>query len=201
MNFFAMMQRMKYINRWGLMRNTEQENIQEHSLQVAMIAHVLALLRRQYFAEGRIVPEPERVALLGMFHDAGEILTGDLPTPVKYFNPEIKKAYKMVENVAAQKLLTMLPEDLRDPYRDLLMPDSADPEIAEALMLVKAADKISAYIKCLAEEKAGNTEFVQAKRSTEVILQEMNLPEVAWFLKNFLPGFGLSLDELSSMDN
>jgi 5'-deoxynucleotidase len=197
-NFFAMMQRMKYINRWGLMRNTEQENIQEHSMQVSMIAHALALLRTMYFAEGRTNPDPERVALLGLYHDAGEILTGDLPTPVKYFNSEIRSAYKAVEQVAAEKLLAMLPEDMRPVYRSLLLPDKNDPVIYEALKLVKAADKISAYIKCLTEEKAGNPEFVQARIATEKIVKEFEMPEVDYFIERFLPAFGLSLDQLST---
>jgi 5'-deoxynucleotidase len=151
-----------------------------------------------YFAEGRTNPDPERVALLGLYHDAGEILTGDLPTPVKYFNSEIRSAYKAVEQVAAEKLLAMLPEDMRPVYRSLLLPDKNDPVIYEALKLVKAADKISAYIKCLTEEKAGNPEFVQARIATEKIVKEFEMPEVDYFIERFLPAFGLSLDQLST---
>lgn len=167
-------------------------------MQVSMIAHALALLRIQYFADGRTNPDPERVALLGLYHDAGEILTGDLPTPVKYFNSEIRTAYKAVEKVAAEKLLAMLPEDLRPVYRQLLLPDKNDPAVNEAMKLVKAADKISAYIKCLTEEKAGNFEFIQARQATEKIIDGYDLPEVSHFIEHFLPAFGLSLDQLSA---
>ena len=196
-HFFAMLHRMRYINRWGLMKNTEQENIQEHSFQVAMIAHALALFRKHYFNDGRVCPQPELVALLGMFHDASEILTGDLPTPVKYFNPEIKSAYKRVEAVATEKLLSMLPDDMAGEYRSLMMPQGQSAEYDEALILVKAADKLGAYIKCLDEEKAGNPEFVQARISLEKYLEENNLPEVGHFLEVYLPSYKLTLDQLS----
>ncbi|MDD3503118.1 MAG: 5'-deoxynucleotidase [Eubacteriales bacterium] len=196
-HFFAMLHRMRYINRWGLMRNTEQENIQEHSLQVALIAHALVLFRRHYYSEGRICPSAEMTALLGMFHDASEILTGDLPTPVKYFNPQIRDSYKMVEEVATEKLLSMLPEELRTDYRDLMLPSQETPELAEAIKFVKAADKLSAYIKCLDEEKAGNPEFVQARNSLRNYLQEVDMPEVKHFIDHFLPSYKLTLDQLS----
>ncbi len=197
-NFFAMMHRMRYINRWGLMRNTEQENIQEHSLQVAIIAHALAVLRQKYFSLGRAPVDEGKIALLAIYHDASEILIGDLPTPVKYFNPAIRDAYKAVESVATGKLLSMLPEDLAPTWRPVLEPDLDDPEIAAAMQLVKAADRISAYIKCLDEEKAGNAEFRQAAEATRASLAEVEakLPEVRYFLDNFLPAFRLSLDEL-----
>jgi 5'-deoxynucleotidase len=197
-NFFAMMHRMRYINRWGLMRNTEQENIQEHSLQVAIIAHALAVLRQRYFADGRPAVDENRIALLAIYHDAGEILTGDLPTPVKYFNPAIREAYKAVESVATQKLLTMLPDDLAAAWQPVLEPDPADPDVRAAMQLVKAADRISAYIKCIDEEKAGNSEFRQALQTTRTTLDSLavDLPEVRYFLETFLPPFQLSLDEL-----
>jgi 5'-deoxynucleotidase len=197
-NFFAMLHRMRYINRWGLMRNTESENIQEHSLQVAITAHALAVLRRQHFAAGRVAVNEERVALLAIFHDASEILTGDLPTPVKYFNPAIRDAYKAVESVATQKLLSMLPEDLAPAWQPLLEPNADDPETRAAMQLVKAADRISAYIKCLDEGKAGNAEFRQAAQSTLASLEKTaaELPEVRYFMTHFLPAFSLSLDEL-----
>lgn len=197
-NFFAMMHRMRYINRWGLMRNTEPENIQEHSLQVAIIAHALAVVRRQYYAEGRVTVDENRIVLLAIYHDASEILTGDLPTPVKYFNPAIREAYKAVETVATQKLLSMLPADLVPSWQPALEPDHADPAVRAAMQLVKAADRISAYIKCLDEEKAGNREFRQAAQSTRASLDEVaaGLPEVKYFMDHFLPSFSLSLDEL-----
>ena len=196
-HFFAMLHRMRYINRWGLMKNTEQENIQEHSFQVAMIAHALALFRKHYFNDGRVCPQPELAALLGMFHDASEILTGDLPTPVKYFNPEIKSAYKRVESVATEKLLSMLPDELGAEYRSLMLPHGQSTEYDEALTLVKAADKLGAYIKCLDEEKSGNPEFVQARISLEKYLADTDLPEVKHFLKIYLPSYTLTLDQLS----
>ena len=148
-HFFAMMHRMRYINRWSLMRNTQPENIQEHSLQVAMIAHALVEIRRLYFAEDRPPVDPAQVVLLAMYHDASEILTGDLPTPVKYANPAIRDAFKAVESVASDKLLTMLPDDLLPAYKPLLEPDLSDPSSAAAEKIVKAADRISAQIKCM----------------------------------------------------
>jgi len=197
-NFFAMMHRMRYINRWGLMRNTESENIQEHSLQVAIIAHALAVLRGKYYSAGRIAVDGRQVALLAIYHDAGEILTGDLPTPVKYFNPAIREAYKAVESVATAKLLLMLPDDLAPDWKPVLEPDKEDPETRAAMQLVKAADRISAYIKCIDEAKAGNSEFRQAEQTIGASLEEVaaELPEVRHFLDQFLPSFSLSLDEL-----
>ncbi|HAL74040.1 MAG TPA: 5'-deoxynucleotidase [Clostridiales bacterium] len=197
-NFFAMMHRMRFINRWGLMRNTEQENIQEHSLQVAMIAHALAVLRRRYYADGRPPVDERTVALMAIYHDASEILTGDLPTPVKYFNPAIREAYKAVESVAAAKLLTMLPDDLAPNWQPLIDPDLNDPATQAAHQLVKAADRLSAYIKCIDEGKAGNSEFRQASKTVRASLDELaeSLPEVRYFMDHFLPAFQLSLDEL-----
>ena len=188
-NFFALISRMRYIGRWGLMRNTFQENIQEHSHMVAVLAHALAVIRRDVFG-GDI--DPEHAAVLALYHDAPEILTGDLPTPVKYYNPEIREAYREVEEVSARRLLSMLPEALRPAYEPLLLEGPEDPYHA----LVKAADKLSAHIKCVEELKAGNTEFRQAAEQTRRVLEDSPLPEVAYFLEHFLPGFSLSLDEL-----
>ena len=168
-NFFALISRMRYIGRWGLMRNTFQENIQEHSHMVAVLAHALAVIRRDLFG-GDL--DPEHAAVLALYHDAPEILTGDLPTPVKYYNPEIREAYREVEEVSARRLLSMLPEALRPAYEPLLL---EDPE-SEYHALVKAADKLSAYIKCVEEVKAGNTEFRQAAEQTYHILEASPLP-------------------------
>ncbi len=188
-NFFALISRMRYIGRWGLMRNTFQENIQEHSHMVAVLAHALAVIRREIYG-GEI--DPGQVAVLALYHDAPEILTGDLPTPVKYYNPEIRDAYKEVEAMSARKLLALLPEELRPAYTPLL---SEDPE-SELHAIVKAADKLSAYIKCVEELKAGNHEFRQAAEQTLEILNASPLPEVGYFMEHFLPGFSLTLDEL-----
>ena len=188
-HFFALISRMRYIGRWGLMRNTFQENIQEHSHMVAVLAHALAVIRRDLFG-GDL--DPEHAAVLALYHDAPEILTGDLPTPVKYYNPEIREAYREVEEVSARRLLSMLPEALRPAYEPLLLEDQE----SEYHALVKAADKLSAYIKCVEEVKAGNTEFRQAAEQTYHILEDSPLPEVAYFLEHFLPGFSLTLDEL-----
>ena len=187
--FFALLYRMKYISRWGLMRNSKRENISEHSLETAIIAHGLAVMRNKRFG-GNV--NPEKVALLAMFHDASETITGDLPTPVKYFNPDISKSYKQVERVAIEKLLTMLPDDMREEYRDILIPDESD----EAMILVKVADKLSALLKCIEEESAGNGEFVLAKNATIKAIEEMNVPEAQEFIKEFLPSYKLTLDEL-----
>ena len=187
-NFFAYISRMRYIGRWSLMRNALPENIQEHSHMVAVIAHALAVIRRDICG---IPCDPDRCASVALFHDSSEILTGDLPTPIKYYNPDIRDAYKQVEAIACRKLAGMLPEKLRDLYADLLTP--ADPQVEE---LVKAADKLSAHIKCLEEEKAGNHEFCAAARQTRQALEDMHLPEVDLFLEEFLPSFRLTLDEL-----
>lgn len=187
--FFAYLSRMRYINRWGLMRNTFQENIQEHSHMVAVLAHALAVIGRARYG-GTV--DPGEAAAAALFHDAPEILTGDLPTPVKYYNPEIREAYKRVEQVSAKKLLSMLPEELRPAYADLLSEGYA-PELRA---VVKAADKLSAYIKCVEELKAGNAEFRQAAEQTLEVLKASPLPEVGYFMEHFLPAFGLTLDEL-----
>lgn len=188
-HFFAFISRMRYINRWGLMRNTFQENIQEHSHMVAVLAHGLALIRRDVYHQPA---DPEKAAVAALYHDAPEIFTGDLPTPVKYYNPEIRDAYKKVEAVSAGKLLAMLPEALRPAYDGILREDYD----AGTLALVKAADKLSAYIKCVEEMAAGNLEFRQARAQTLEALNAMHLPEIDYFMAHFMPGFGLTLDEL-----
>ena len=187
-NFFAYLSRMRYIQRWALMRNTFQENIQEHSHSVAVLAHALAVIGREKFGS-RV--DPGEAAIAGLYHDAPEILTGDMPTPVKYDNPAIKDAYKAVESVAADKLLSMLPEALQEEFTPYVR-EELEPEL---LRVVKAADKLSAYLKCVEELKAGNNEFKQAARQTREALNKMELPALDYFLKHFLPGFELTLDE------
>ena len=186
--FFAYISRMKYINRWSLMRSSVPENIQEHSHMVAVLAHALGVIRRDVF--GRPC-DPDACAAAALFHDATEIFTGDLPTPIKYYSPAIREAYHQVEDVAADKLLGMLPGELRGAYEPLLR--EADPEIRR---IVKAADKLSAYIKCLEELEAGNNEFGDAAGETLEALRRMELEEVTWFLEHFAEAFGLTLDGL-----
>lgn len=190
--FFAYLNRLKLIRRWGLMRNTVKENDMEHSMQCALIAHGLAALARARF--GKDV-DPEHVLSLALYHDAGEVITGDLPTPVKYKNPEIKSAYKRIEAMASEQLLDMLPPDLKDAYRPYIRPD----ESTYAWKLVKAADRICAYIKCIEEQNLGNREFDQAKASIHQSIIQSDLPEVAAFMAEFVPSFELSLDELSRL--
>ena len=189
-NFFAMLSRMKYINRWGLMRNTQSENIAEHSLEVAYIAHALALIRERRLG---IPCDAERAAVLAMFHDCTEIITGDMPTPIKYHSPEIRQAYREVEELAAGNLLALLPEDLRASYEPIF--DEGNPEDAELRPLVKAADKICAIIKCIEERKTGNREFVVAEEGQRRAVEEMNLPEAKIFMAEFLPAYEQSIDE------
>lgn len=192
-HFFAYLARMKLIDRWGLMRCTQTENIQEHSLQVAVIAHSLALIGNKFFARSF---NPERVALLAIFHDATEVITGDLPTPVKYFSPEIRDAYKRLEGHAADQLVSLLPSELQPEYTPLLAPPDEDRDL---LALIKAADTLSAYIKCLEEETAGNREFSRAKKTIEKKVEHLRTsPEVDYFVKNFIPSFALTLDDLSA---
>ena len=183
------MGRKRYITRWRLMRNTFSENISEHSHQVAVLAHALALIRREIL--GLPGPDPDRCAVAALYHDASEILTGDLPTPIKYYNPDIKDAYKQVERIAGERLLDMLPPQLRDSYTHLVLEDdeTVNP-------VVKAADKLSAHIKCLEEQKAGNTEFDSAARQTWEAMKAMALPELNWFLDNCLTPFTFNLDQL-----
>ena len=187
-HFFAYMNRMRFINRWALMRNSYTENIQEHSHQVAVLAHALAVIRNRCF--GGCVDEGT-VSVAALYHDAPEILTGDMPTPIKYDNPAIRKAYKDVEAVAESRLVHMLPPELQTVYAPILTP--ADPETEK---LVKAADKLSAYIKCVEELKAGNLEFREAAAQTRASLEGYGLPEVAYFLDTFMDSFSLTLDEL-----
>lgn len=186
--FFAIISRMKYINRWGLMRNTINENISEHSLETAFIAHVLALYRNVRFG-GNV--DPERAALLAMYHDATEIITGDLPTPVKYYNAEIKAEYDKVEKMAEEKLLSYLPEDLRGYYAPLFSKTEEDKEL---WVLVKAADKLSALIKCIEERQMGNSDFTEAEKSTLQAVHDMALPEAEEFISEFLSAYHLTLD-------
>ncbi|MFC4654481.1 MULTISPECIES: 5'-deoxynucleotidase [Rheinheimera] len=190
-HFFAHLFRMKLINRWPLMRNVTTENVAEHSHQVAVVAHMLATIRRELF-QGDI--SPDRVASLALFHDASEVLTGDLPTPVKYFNAQIAQEYKKIEQIAEQKLLAMLPAELQPHYQNLLVSDSYSPLEKQ---LVKAADTLCAYGKTLEEISAGNHEFVLAKKRLEGMLATYELAEVKYFLQVFVPSFSLSLDEIS----
>ena len=188
-NFFPMISRMRYINRWGLMRNTQLENIQEHSHQVAVLAHALAVIENRFF-DGDA--DPGAVAVAALYHDASEILTGDMPTPIKYDNPDIQSAYTDVEAVAERKLLSMLPHDLRPDFEEAVT--IPDPHVRA---LVKAADKLSAYLKCVEELKAGNAEFKKAKEQTYAALCQNPLPALSYFLDHFLNGFELTLDELN----
>lgn len=187
--FYALMGRMRYITRWGLMRNTFSENISEHSHMTAVLAHALALIRRDILHLD--APDPDRCATAALYHDASEILTGDLPTPIKYYNPDIKDAYKQVEFIAGQRLLDMLPQQLRPCYESYVL--ESDEQL---LPFIKAADKLCAHIKCLEEQKAGNTEFDTAARQTWEALKAMNRPELDWFLENCLTPFTLNLDQL-----
>ena len=187
-NFFALISRMKYIDRWALMRNTETENIQEHSHQVAVLAHALALIANQRFGAQL---DPGRVAMAALYHDATEIITGDMPTPVKYYNSTLRDSYKQVEAAAADRLLSMLPLELRPEFEPYLR--ESDPEIHA---YVKAADKLSAYLKCVEEVKAGNSEFRLAKEQTWAALMDKPLPALQYFIDQFLPSFELTLDEL-----
>lgn len=187
-HFFAYISRMRYIPRWALMRNSFSENVQEHSHMVAVLAHALAVIRNEVFG-GHI--DAGQVAVCALYHDATEIITGDMPTPIKYYNPEIKNSYKKVERVAADKLISLLPEALRETYRPVLYEQDED-----IRRLVKAADKLSAYIKCIEELKAGNHEFKRAAEQTYRALAEMRLPELDYFLAHCLDSFSMTLDEL-----
>jgi len=187
-HFFAYISRMRFIQRWALMRNTAQENVQEHSHQVAVLAHALAVIRNEKFG-GSV--DAGAVAVAALYHDASEILTGDMPTPIKYYNPDIRQAYKEVEAVAEKKLLDMLPVELRGVYEPVITGASGEVEI-----LVKAADKLSAYIKCVEELKAGNHEFREAAAQTRKALEAYDLPELRYFMETFMDSFSLTLDEL-----
>ncbi len=185
-HFYAILSRMKSIKRWGLMRNTREENLSEHSLEVAFIAHALAIINNKRLG-GNI--NPEKAAVAAMFHDTSEIITGDLPTPIKYHNPEIKSAYKHIEAIATEELIDMLPEDFRGEFASIYEPDESIERI------VKAADKISALIKCIEEKNMSNKEFKSAEASTRAALKEMKMPEVEIFLEEFIDSFSLTLDE------
>ena len=188
-NFLAYISRMKYIKRWGLMRSSREENVQEHSLQVAMFAHCLALIENKRYG-GRL--DPQRVMAMAVYHETGEVITGDLVTPIKYYNPQITKAYKEVEKVAEETMIAMLPGEFQADYRALIQPqDEYEAKI------VKAADTLAAYAKCIEELKTGNIEFAKAKETVLARLHEMNMPCVEDFLKEFMPGFEVTLDELN----
>lgn len=186
--FYAVLARMKYISRWALMRNTRAESVHEHSFDVALLAHALAELHNRRFG-GQV--NVEQCVLQAMYHDAPEIFTGDMPTPVKYDNEDIRRAYRQVEQLSAEKLLGMLPDDLQEVYRPLLLPD----ETSEEARIVKAADKISALLKCVEELGQGNREFASARRTLEAAIRGMKLPAADCFLEEFVPAFELTLDE------
>ncbi len=185
-HFYAMLSRMKNIYRWGLMRNTRPENLSEHSLEVAFIAHALAVIHNRRFGGNC---DPHFIATAAMFHDTSEIITGDMPTPIKYYNAEIKQAYKQIEAVADSRLINMLPEDMREDFISLYNPDKT------AERLIKAADKISALIKCIEERESGNREFAAAEKATLNSICELGIPEAEVFLDEFLESFSLTLDE------
>lgn len=186
-SFYALLSRMRYISRWGLMRSTERENLAEHSLQCALFAHALALVGNRYFQKSY---DAQQAALLALFHDASEILTGDMPTPIKYANPALREAYRTVEAEAVEGLLNRLPEELREDYRPLLKEEAP----AELTALVKAADKLCAYCKCMEELKSGNREFAAAARANAAAVADLHLPEADWFMTHCAPAFSLELD-------
>lgn len=188
-NFFAMVNRMKFIDRWALMQNAKKENIAEHSHSVAVIAHALALIGNKIYGKNY---DCERVCLLALYHDTTEVITGDMPTPVKYYNDEIKNVYKDIEKVAGNRLLSMLPEEFIEDYTPLFEKQEDDKEL---WVLVKAADKISALIKCIEECRMGNLEFTKAREAQEDLINEITLPEVKYFRANFLDAYYLTLDE------
>lgn len=192
-NFFAMHSRMKYINRWALMRNTSHEDLSQHSEDVAAIAHALAVIKNLRFG-GNL--NAERAAFLGLYHDMTEIITGDMPTPVKYHSETLRSAYAQVEDLAGEKLLSMLPQDMKEYYESAFFKKAEDEYL---WLLVKAADKISALIKCIEERNAGNKEFDKAYESTLTAIKNMNLQEADYFLEEFIPAFSLSLDEQSEV--
>ena len=189
--FYALLSRMRYISRWGLMRSSIPENVQEHSHETAVYAHALGIIRREIFGQEC---DAERLAVLAVYHDASEILTGDLPTPIKYHDRTLRDAYKKVEHAADERLLAMLPEELRGAY------ESAFTASEDEEKLVKAADKLSALRQCIEERKAGNNEFISAEKQTRAILDASPLPEVKYFLDKFIPAFELTLDELGTID-
>ena len=187
--FFAFLNRMKYIRRWSLMRSVREENIMEHSLEVSILAHALAVIKNKMFG-GQV--NIEKVVLLAQYHEVGEVITGDLPTPIKYFNPEIKNAYKDLEALASKKILETLPDSIKQEYEQYVLPD----ENSEEYKIVKGADRLSAYLKCVEELKAGNTEFKKAKRTILSDLKNLKREEIDYYLKEFAPAYELTLDEL-----
>ena len=189
-NFFAMLSRMKYVHRWGLMRNTIPESLSDHTMDVVIIAHALAVIGNLYYEKDL---DENRTALLAAFHDAPEILTGDMPTPVKYYDPEVKHAYARVEEAARNKMLRALPDKMQEHYAEILGESSQEDQVLHTY--VKAADKISALIKCIEEERMGNSDFVMAKESTLKIIRDLNMPEADYFMEKFMPGYYLTLDE------
>ncbi|OTQ58256.1 5'-deoxynucleotidase [Gilliamella sp. A7] len=190
-HFFAHLSRLKLINRWPLMRNVRTENVSEHSLQVAFVAHALAIIKNKRF-NGNV--NPERIALLAMYHDASEVLTGDLPTPTKYYNPQITSEYKKIEKIAQNKLINMLPKELQEDFRSLIDDDYYD---ESEKSIVKQADALCAYLKTIEELSAGNNEFKLAEQRLKKTLSERNSPEMGYFLDIFVPSFSLSLDEIT----
>lgn len=207
--FFAMIDRMQYINRWGLMHNTKTENIKEHSFDVAVIAYALCVLHNKFAdekeAEGvdvlpeyQIKPDPFRVQGYALYHDCTEIITGDLPTPIKYRNEIITRAYKDVEQESAETLAGLLPEFMQEEYMDLLAPEASEGEAKLIHRLVKAADRISAFLKCLSEVNAGNREFTSAMETIRQSIEAIGLDEVDFFMEKFVPSYGMTLDELNA---
>lgn len=189
--FFAMISRMKLIERWALMRNSLAENISEHSLEVSILSHALATISNERLGNHL---NAEKAALIGIYHDATEIITGDMPTPIKYYNASIQEAFKAVEYEATERLLAMLPKDLRKSYESIFIPQEDEKYLWK---LVKAADKLSALIKCIDERKTGNTEFLSAEKSLTTILESMHMEEVNIFMKEFMPAYHMTLDELN----
>ncbi len=198
--FYALLDRMQYINRWALMRNSRYENIKEHSFDVAVVAQALAVIHNRLVEQGeaKIKVDPFEIEAYGLYHDCTEIITGDMPTPIKYRNETLKSAYKEVEHEAAESLASQLPDYMRDYYLSLLSPDFSGEEGALKKKLVKSADKIAAYIKCIREKLAGNTEFDSAMATTKETIDKIELEEVRIFMKEFIPSFGLTLDQLNN---
>lgn len=187
--FYAMLSRMKYINRWGLMRNTRNENLSEHSLETAFVAHALGIINNEIF-HGNV--NAERLAVLAMYHDVTEIITGDMPTPVKYYNASIRDAYREVETVAGKEMLTGIPKQLRERYTDIVLESEQEKEL---FRYVKAADKLSALIKCIEERNMGNADFFDAEETITEAIKEMQLPEADYFLENFIPAYAGTIDK------
>ena len=198
--FYALLDRMQYINRWALMRNSRYENIKEHSFDVAVIAQALALLHNKLEADGKVMHkvDPFEIEVYGLYHDCTEIITGDMPTPIKYRNDTLRNAYKEVEHEAAESLSSQLPDYLQEYYLSLLSPDYSGEEGDLKERLVKSADKIAAYIKCIREKLAGNTEFDSAMKTLKETIDNIDLPEVRIFMEEFVPSFGLTLDQLNN---